>query len=811
MLEETKVKRCARCDSGCYCSDECKQQHVQTDEHQLLCVSIQQLEEVQMNQRLAALPLKEKSQVSVKRRLIGLVGEKPMVKCQIGGKSSEALWDTGAQVSMVDKIWLGKNHPTAEVDSLEEFLEGDNLHLFTANNSRVSVEGVVTLDVKMGGFSVPVPFVVSESRVTQPIIGYNVIKHLIFEGGEESGELLRMSCPGILDKNIEAVVNLIRNEVPREDVVTTAKDVVIPANCRFKVKCRTGYRASEPEESVLFSPSVLDHEMGLSESEVELKRGYVPVGDHVLEVSESVTKAKLGRGYIHVVVSNPTNNPILLEKGVTLGSIEAVSAVIPLMPKDHVVEPTLINAVEAVDELGPWLPPVDLSHLPEDKKKIVEQVLREEADVFCQEGVLQGDVPDMEMEINLTDQVPIVIPHRQIPRSFYEEVKNFVNDMIVNNWVRESRSSYSSPIVCARKPCGGLRMCIDYRALNKKMIPDKMPIPRISEIFDGLAGQEWFSTLDMAKAYHQGYVKEEHRKYTAFSTPWGLYEWIRIPMGISNAPPVFQRYVNNALRGLLDRICAAYLDDILIYGTTFEDHVRNFRTVLQRLRVKGIRLRADKCHIFKHELRYLGRLISKDGHRPDPKDTAAVDKFREPPKNIGELRTLMGFLGYYRSYVPNFSKRFKSHYDLLKGISSKGKSKRSVAEMEVEWTEDRQKVVDEVLEYLKSPEVLAFPDFSLPFVITCDASEKGLGAVLYQKQVGKNRVISYASRTLNDAESKYHLHSGKLEFLGLKWAVCEKFGDYLCTGEHFTVYTDNNPLTYVMSTAKLNATGYRWV
>ena len=120
---------------------------------------------------------------------------------------------------------------------------------------------------------------------------------------------------------------------------------------------------------------------------------------------------------------------------------------------------------------------------------MVEKVLMEEADVFCREGMLHGDVPEMVMDINLTDQVPVVIPHRQIPRPFYEEVKNFVNDLIVNKWVRESKSSWSSPIVCVRKPCGGLRMCIDYRALNKKIIPDKMPIPRISEIFDGLEGQ----------------------------------------------------------------------------------------------------------------------------------------------------------------------------------------------------------------------------------------------------------------------------------------------------------------------------------
>ncbi len=748
-VEKEMVKKCELCASGCYCSEECRDKHVITNKHQVLCVSIQQLEEIQMDRRLAALPLKEKSQVSVKRRLVSLVGEKPVINCKIGDEKSEALWDTGAQVSMIDKTWLTNTHPDAEIDSLQEFLEGDNLHLLTANNSEVSIGGVVTLEVEMAGLSIPVPFVISENPITQPIIGYNVIKYLIFEGGDESGKLLQMSCPSILEKNIAAVISLIKEEVPKEEFVTTTRTTIVPANSRCRIKCRTKYRASELEESVMFSPNPLDTE---------------------LELEELVTKVKLGRGHTQIVVKNPTNGPLVLDKGIVLGSIEAVSAVIPIMPAEEpVVEPDVqIHTVEVVDELDliprTWLPPVDLSHLPDDKKKMVEDVLREEADVFCQEGMLHGDVPEMVMDINLTDQVPVVIPHRKIPRPFYEEVKNFVNDLIVNNWVRESRSPWSSPIVCVRKPCGGLRMCIDYRALNKKTVPDKMPIPRISEIFDGLEGQEWFSTLDMAKAYHQGYVRESHREFTAFSTPWGLYEWIRIPMGISNAPPAFQRYVNNALRGLLDRICAAYLDDILIYGRTFEEHVKNFKTVLQRLRVKGIRLRADKCHIFKQEVRYLGRLVSKNGHRPDPKDTVALDRFKEPPKNIGELRSLMGLLSYYRSYIQDFSKKFKPHYDLLKGISSKPGNKRRIAEMEITWSEDLQHTVNETLDYLQSPEFLAFPDFTLPFFVTCDASEQGLGAVLYQKQVGKNRVLSYASRTLSDAEKRYRLHSGKLEF-----------------------------------------------
>ena len=288
---------------------------------------------------------------------------------------------------------------------------------------------------------------------------------------------------------------------------------------------------------------------------------------------------------------------MFLRKGFVLGSVESVSAVVPLGSGEvtEMEDRVNVNNVDVHDAENP-VPDVDidLSHLPEDQRALAQQLLDEERDVFCVGKEDHGDCPDLVMELNLTDNVPVVVPHRQIPRPLYEEVKNFLNDLIANNWVRESKSSYSSPIVCVRKKDGGLRLCIDYRALNKKVVPDKQPIPRIQEIFDGLGGQEYFSTLDMAKAYHQGYVGEEFRHYTAFSTPWGLYEWIRVPKGISNAPPAFQRFINQTLANLRDKVCVAYLDDILIYARTFEEHVYNLRLVLQRLKSQGIKLRADK-------------------------------------------------------------------------------------------------------------------------------------------------------------------------------------------------------------------------
>jgi hypothetical protein len=354
-------------------------------------------------------------------------------------------------------------------------------------------------------------------------------------------------------------------------------------------------------------------------------------------------------------------------------------------------------------------------------------------------------------------------------------------------------------------------------------VPDSQPIPRIQDILDSLGGKKWFSTLDMSKAYHQGYIGEQFRHLTAFSTPWTLLEWIRIPFGLRNAPPAFQRFINKVLGDLKGRICEPYLDDILVYAETFEEHVENVRLVLKRLKDKGIKLRPDKCVFAQREVRYLGRLVSGEGYRPDPADTAALEKFRTAPKSIGELRSLLGFLGYYRGYVKDFSKKVKPMYDLLKdkeennkkvkkgGPETAKKRQKHNSREKIEWTEQHQEILEELITYLQSPCVMAYPDFNLPFFITCDASNNGLGSVLYQTQDGSDKVISYASRTLSDAEKNYHHHSGKLEFLALKWSITKRFSDYLHYGPGFDVYTDNNPLTYVLTTAKLNAVGLRWV
>ena len=350
-----------------------------------------------------------------------------------------------------------------------------------------------------------------------------------------------------------------------------------------------------------------------------------------------------------------------------------------------------------------------------------------------------------------------------------------MEDLLNRGWIQKSRSAYSSPVVCVRKIDGTLRLCIDYRQLNLKTIRDSHPLPRVQDTLESLGGNQWFSLLDQGKAYHQGFVSPESRHKTAFVTPWGLYEWVRLPMGLKNAPGEFQRFIEYCLGGLWDDICIPYIDNIIVISKSFENHVDHLRQVLRRLRAHGVTLKPKKCRLFKREVKYLGQIVSAAGYRPDTSNVEAIRVLKKSkPRTVSEVRKLLDLLGYYRRYIQDFAKIAHPLFQLLQSTledTSKPIKPRTSSlnhgtvpsSQPVVWEEQHQKALEELLNHLVNPPILGYPDFSQPFVLHTDASQQGLGAVLSQKQDGKMRVIGYGSRSLSKAERNYHLHSGILQ------------------------------------------------
>ena len=751
----------------------------------------------------------EKLPLKMKLKLIKLVGEKPLVNVCLNGVTTEGLWDSGSQISLISKDVLEEQFPGVAISSVEEFMENENekLTLTAANNSEVKVDGVAIINfgVKENFDLFQIPFLVTSENISRTILGYNVIEYFVtnFKDIVDIPSSLVDMLSNLTLRKAEKVVNLIEagekiTEIASE--ATLQKTEKIYPGCVQKVRVKLGNLNFNncTDKAILFTP----FEEHCVENELV-----------IFDVPDTI---KMHRKMMDIFIYNPSSTAVVIDKGTVMGSVSDIASAftMPIFPQKQelgvtVDEVNVGDPAESVDILSE----VDLSHLTSKQRKAAMQMLSEEKEVFSKSKDDIGHIPDFKLKIDLEDSVPVTDAYRRIPKNLYSEVKNHISNLLANGWIRESHSPYSSPMVCVRKKCGGLRLCIDFRKLNRKTIPDKHPIPRIQDLLDDLDGNSWFSTLDMSQAYHQGEIAEESRRFTAFTTPWSLYEWIRIPYGITNAPPAFQRFVNNCLSKLRDT-CCAYLDDILVHSTSFVEHVRSVRRVLRCLRERGIKLNLKKCHLFRREVRYVGRLISADGYRPDPDNVKALDKCKERPKTVGDLRTLLGFLGYFRTYVKDFSRKLKPVYDLLQVKDEQKKKllkKQLDSKRSIEWTNELQVIVDEMVEYLKSPQVISYPNYDLPFLIHCDASNDGLGAVLYQKKDKETKIVSFASRTLTPAEKNYQMHSGKLEFLALKWAITERFSDYLIGGEPFEVVTDNNPLTYVLTSAKLNATGMRWV
>lgn len=300
-------------------------------------------------------------------------------------------------------------------------------------------------------------------------------------------------------------------------------------------------------------------------------------------------------------------------------------------------------------------------------------------------------------------------------------------------------------------------------------------------------------------------MHERDRTKTAFTTPFGLYEYVRMPFGVCNGPATFQRLMQVTMSDLIFRILLVYLDDILVFSETFEQHLERLETVLKRLAETGLKVKLQKCAFLQQSVKFLGHQVSAEGVGTDPSKVSAVKNWKVPT-TVKELQSFLGFCGYYRRLIRGFSQIAGPLHDLVNKCSGVKKSHQFCGL----WTPGCDSSFEQLKEKLTTAPILGFADFTQPFVVETDASQHGLGAVLCQQQGDTKRVIAYASRRLRQAEKNDRNYSSmKLELLALKWAVAEKFRGYLL-GSKFIVLTDNNPLCH-LKTAKLGAIEQRWV
>jgi transposase InsO family protein len=361
-----------------------------------------------------------------------------------------------------------------------------------------------------------------------------------------------------------------------------------------------------------------------------------------------------------------------------------------------------------------------------------------------------------------------------------------------------SNSDCSSPIVLIKKPDGSIRFCVDYRKLNEITIKDNYPMPNIEDKIDALGGSRVFTSLDLTSGYWQFEMEPESRRLTAFTCSEGLFEFRDMPFGLCNAGATFQRAIEDMLRGI--KYATAYIDDIIVFSKMFDEHLRHLEEVFKRLREAGLKVKTKKSKIGFNETKFLGYIVNHEGIKINPEKCEVIKNYKVP-KSAKDVKKFLGLTSYYRSFIDNYSEIAEPLTKLTQMAPNKRLTKFA-------WSTECQQSFEEFIKRLSSTPILVYPNFSKKFRLITDASDVGIGAILCQEDdENKERVISYASRTLSKPERNYNTR--EKELLAIVWAV-EKFKPYLY-GVEFELFTDHQSLVYIQTMKNPSARIHRWI
>ena len=737
----------------------------------------------------------------------GTLGPIPTAAIHVNGVTTRALLDTGspstiASLKFVMKV-LEQERPKYE--SLQQWKEAAKvriepppleLSLKNYGGEELDLAGQIEVQMSVPGHAVQAMIQVHREPPVDLLLGTDLQSALGFsliQIGEDDvaidllqgGQWRR----GVTTTPAE-LESLVEEPTKPAHTVCLLQATRVPPCYKKLVRCRVQGVKTVPMS--LFEP-------------VEMSKVGVMMEEAMVETEQG--------SCITLVVENPGYEPLCLKKGLQLGSLEPVEGVVPPSCAEEAVssdenhcdeEQESVQSHSVVAAVSPESGPgriqrllevlkLEDADLPPEQHQKLEQLIRENADVFALDPSELGSTDLVVHSIDTGSHPPIRQLPRRMPFSLRHKVTELIQEMLDNHVIESSKSPWASPVVLVRKKDKSIRFCVDYRKLNSMTKLDVFPLPRIDDTLDLLSQNKFFSTLDLASGYWQVKVEPKSREKTAFVTSSGLYEFVSMPFGLCNAPATFQRLMEVVMQGLARECCMVYLDDILVMGRTFEEHLENLQKVFSRLRKAKLTLKPRKCLFVRNEVEYLGHIVSKDGVAADPSKIRAVREFPRPT-DVKSLRSFLGLASYYRRFIPQFSKIAGPLFAL---------TRNGVA---FDWTDSCEATFKHLKQLLTQSPVLAFPNFEKDFLLETNASTSGLGAVLAQKHDGKVRPIAYASRTLQVHEKNYGI--SELEALGVVWAI-KHFRHYLY-GHHCDVYTDHVALKSLLNTPQPSGKLARW-
>ena len=430
-----------------------------------------------------------------------------------------------------------------------------------------------------------------------------------------------------------------------------------------------------------------------------------------------------------IPISNPGLDTIYLNKGVVVGQVSSAQAVTDDLSVKSKPNPVDGNFEEERAKL------VSDSDIDNDaQKEKLDRVLQRYRNAFGTPNNV-GRTSKVLHSINTGDSEPFKIPYRRLPLRKKVIAEASIAEQLKLGVIVPSNSPWSSPVQMVTKKDGTIRFCIDYRKLNGLTKKNLYPLPRIDETLDSLGGNNWFCTLDLQSGYWQVGMKEEDKEKTAFSSHMGLFQYNVMPFGLCNAPATFEAMMETLLSDMLWKKCLVYLDDVIVFGKTFDDCLANLEEIMRRIQSNGLKLKPKKCNLFRKSINYLGRVISTSGIKADPKKLDSVANW-DKPANLKEIRSFLGFCSYYRDFIPGFT-RVSQPLQRLQHWTP-GRKKETFP-----WGEEQDQSFDEIKSLFRETPVLRYPTPMGHFILDTDASNDSIGAALSQVQEGDRGAYSF--------------------------------------------------------------------
>ena len=694
------------------------------------------------------------------------------------------LFDTGAEVTLGDVTLSGADQWTK--------VPFVNIPV-TVDGTPLRVKGAVRVNLEVDGIEVPdhVIYLV-EGLGVSCLLGTDVMARL----------------PGVIELDPRRKVVTIRPRVPSQGddlkgEISSEQAVKVDTAVPVEENARPGIVGRVR----LAKPAVVPagHEV-LLRAEVDptvAKAG----GSCLLEPYRSLSKKEglIGAralvvpdgSVVQVRVLNVSGRPISLKAGMAVGSVE-------VLPSDPVVSsvieddadldvmagrPNEVTGSEAemVDSM------VEGAEISETERQDLRSNLQRNRDVFSMQGEL-GCTSVVEHNIHTSDDHPIRQQPRRVPHHLLGEVDKQLTDMLDKGLIQESSSPWASPVVLVKKKNGEVRFCIDYRQLNQKSCHDAYPVPRVDDALRCLRGARWFSTLDLASAYWQILMDSESSRKAAFTTHRGLFEPKRMPFGLRSAPATMQRLMMTLFGSMTWQTVLVYLDDIVIFSNTVEQHLARMDSVFAKIREANLKLKPAKCVFLRKSVEYLGHTVSEQGIATSPRVVQAVQNY-QVPRDVPAVRRFLGLTGYYRQFVPHYADIAEPLNRLTRKL------------VRFSWDEECASAFQELKRLVVSAPVLHFPDFSLQFHLTTDASEVGIAGVLSQLQDGRDCPVGYYSSSLSPAQRNYS--ATERECLAIVEAI--RHFDMFLAGAAFVIHTDHRPLSYLHALKEPRGRLARWI